>query len=182
MFKLIGAKRIPYDGEHDNLIAKEFLCDTDADFAILPVCDTGSMAVSIESGKVMVVNTAGSWVEFGASSGGSDDSIVGTWKFNAPLTSGCPISHPGAKINFTTDNNLTDYDGNEIANTFVGMYTPYATTLYFVAGEGLSDASAIGMGGFESGFDGVIHITGGEDINNEEFITWLKANAVKQGA
>lgn len=44
---------------------KEYLCDTDADFANLPVACVGSTAVSIESGTVKIVNTAGEWVTFG---------------------------------------------------------------------------------------------------------------------
>lgn len=44
----------------------EFIADTDADLKNLPECTgTGSTAVSLESGKVMVVNTQGEWVEFG---------------------------------------------------------------------------------------------------------------------
>ena len=48
-----------------NSTLQEFLCDTDSDFASLPKCSTGSTAVSIESGAVMVVNTQGKWVSFG---------------------------------------------------------------------------------------------------------------------
>ena len=44
----------------------EYIADTDADLENLPKCSrTGSTAVSIESGKVMVVNTQGEWVVFG---------------------------------------------------------------------------------------------------------------------
>lgn len=44
----------------------EYIADTDADLDNLPECPgTGSTAVSIESGKVMVVNTKGEWVVFG---------------------------------------------------------------------------------------------------------------------
>ena len=42
----------------------EYLCDTDADLATLPTACTGSTAVSIESGKVKIVNTSGQWVSF----------------------------------------------------------------------------------------------------------------------
>ena len=45
---------------------KEFICDTDADLENLEPCSgTGSSAVSLESGKVKVVNTQGEWVTFG---------------------------------------------------------------------------------------------------------------------
>ena len=44
----------------------EFIADTDADLNNLPPCSsTGSTAVSIESGKVKIVNTNGKWVTFG---------------------------------------------------------------------------------------------------------------------
>lgn len=48
---------------------KEFLCDTDADFATLPKCCPGSTAVSVASKNVYMVNASGRWVLFG---GGSD--------------------------------------------------------------------------------------------------------------
>lgn len=44
---------------------QEFVCDTDADFALLPKCDPGSAAVSVETGNVYVVNASGDWVSFG---------------------------------------------------------------------------------------------------------------------
>lgn len=43
---------------------REFIVDTDADFENLPKACTGSAAVSLESGSVRVVNTAGEWVPF----------------------------------------------------------------------------------------------------------------------
>ena len=43
----------------------EYICDTDADFATLPKADVGSTAVSIATGAIRVVNTAGEWVPFG---------------------------------------------------------------------------------------------------------------------
>lgn len=44
---------------------KEFVCDTDEDFATLPKACVGSTAVSLASGAVRVVNTTGEWVAFG---------------------------------------------------------------------------------------------------------------------
>lgn len=44
---------------------RDFICDTDADFANLPACATGSCAISVASGNVQMVNTAGEWVNFG---------------------------------------------------------------------------------------------------------------------
>lgn len=45
---------------------KEYIVDNDSDLVNLPKCTgTGSTAVSIESGKIMVVNTNGQWVAFG---------------------------------------------------------------------------------------------------------------------
>lgn len=60
--KLISRNFVPYQDE-DRV---EYIVDTDADLEDLPEgCGTGSTAVSIESGKVMVVNTKGEWVAFG---------------------------------------------------------------------------------------------------------------------
>ena len=42
----------------------DFICDTDADFDTLPKACTGSTAVSIASGAIRIVNTAGEWVAF----------------------------------------------------------------------------------------------------------------------
>lgn len=44
---------------------KEFLCDTDADFADLPTACPGSTALSVATGNVYVVNASGEWVKFG---------------------------------------------------------------------------------------------------------------------
>lgn len=60
-YKIVGEKYCAYrDAE-----VLEIICDTDADFASLPAAPTGSMAVSIASGKLRCVNTAGEWVAFG---------------------------------------------------------------------------------------------------------------------
>lgn len=165
---------------------KEYICDTDADFTNLPESCVGSTAVSIESGKVMVVNTEGNWVEFGVPA--KTTSAVGTWKFNeGTLTSACPFSasNTPARIAFTTDVNFIyhDYTENEEGieketNSFIGMFTPYGTVLYFAVDENNS-TDAIGMSGFTNGFDGVIHITGGDDVENEIIIAWLQENATK---
>lgn len=157
----------------------EYICDTDADLENLQPCGTGSTAVSLESGKVMVVNTQGKWVVFGEPSGGGSDSIVGTWQLNSALTRACPIT---AKIDFTTNNNHTNPDGVDLGNSFGMMRTNYGTTLFFSVTEmdGLNMVQVIGNpNGFINGFDGVIHITGGDDIANEEYVAWLKENATK---
>lgn len=44
---------------------REFICDTDEDLENLPKSGTGSVAVSLESGRAMVVNTNNEWVEIG---------------------------------------------------------------------------------------------------------------------
>lgn len=45
---------------------KQYIADTDSDLSKLPTGScVGSTAVSIASGKVMVVNTSGKWVTFG---------------------------------------------------------------------------------------------------------------------
>ncbi len=43
----------------------EYIVDTNADFENLPKCCTGSTALSVESGDIMVVNASGEWVKFG---------------------------------------------------------------------------------------------------------------------
>lgn len=46
------------------ILVKEFIVDSDADFANLPQAAPGSTALS-PSGTVMVVNASGNWVKFG---------------------------------------------------------------------------------------------------------------------
>lgn len=60
MVKLIDRHYCPYSGD----FRQELICDTDADFESLPKACTGSTAVSIESGKIRMVNTSGEWVPF----------------------------------------------------------------------------------------------------------------------
>ena len=60
-YKQINKTFCPYSNDY----VGEFICDTDADVSTLPKCCTGSTAVSIESGKVFIVNTSGEWVAFG---------------------------------------------------------------------------------------------------------------------
>ena len=43
----------------------DFIMDTDADAKDLPESCTGSMALSVESGKMFMVNASGNWVVFG---------------------------------------------------------------------------------------------------------------------
>lgn len=59
--KLIDETYCPYTRAK----RKEFLCDTDEDFADLPECCTGSTAVSVATGNVLVVNASGKWVALG---------------------------------------------------------------------------------------------------------------------
>lgn len=59
--KIVNASWCVYLNEYQ----KDFICDTDADFVDLPKCATGSCAISIASGNVQMVNTAGEWVAFG---------------------------------------------------------------------------------------------------------------------
>ena len=58
--KMITQTFCPYSKNY----RKEFICDTDADFADLPSACTGSTALSIESGNIRMVNTKGEWVAF----------------------------------------------------------------------------------------------------------------------
>lgn len=60
-YKLIDREYNP----HDDASKHSFMCDTDADFANLPECCTGSVAVSAATCNVYVVNASGNWVPFG---------------------------------------------------------------------------------------------------------------------
>ena len=60
-YKVINEKYCPYNDAE----VCEFICDTDADFANLPQCCTGSTAVSVATGNIRVVNASGQWVKFG---------------------------------------------------------------------------------------------------------------------
>lgn len=44
---------------------RDYIVDTQADVASLPVCCTGSSALVVESGAVYIVNASGAWVVFG---------------------------------------------------------------------------------------------------------------------
>ena len=60
-YKIIDKKYSPFEDAK----VRNFICDTDADFANLPECCTGSTAVSVATGNVFVVNASGKWVKFG---------------------------------------------------------------------------------------------------------------------
>lgn len=61
----MAIKQITNEPRPSGAWPKEFLCDTDADFVNLPEAITGSTAVSIQSGRIRIVNTQGEWVPFG---------------------------------------------------------------------------------------------------------------------
>ena len=183
--KLMSREWVPFT--HDYRC--EYICDTDADFESLPASSVGSSAISLESGKVYVVSTFGNWIPFGEGYVEKEPvDILGTWKLNTTV-SACPFgSISPARIDFTTDVSLvftiSTENGETLekeVNSFNGMYCPYATVLYFVFDEGGLGASVIAFSGYENGFDGIIHITGGDDIENEAFVTWLTENATKVG-
>lgn len=46
------------------ILVKEFIVDSDADFANLPEAAPGSIALS-PSGAIMIVNASNEWVKFG---------------------------------------------------------------------------------------------------------------------
>ena len=67
-YKLMNSKYCPFvDAEK-----REYLCDTDADFATLPSCATGSIAVT-PAGTARIVNASGEWVEYVRGSGGGNN-------------------------------------------------------------------------------------------------------------
>lgn len=43
---------------------REYICDTDADFAALPKECVGSVALSVATGTMKMVNASGEWVNF----------------------------------------------------------------------------------------------------------------------
>lgn len=61
MHKLIDIRVNPLTNKKH----REFICDTDADFASLPKAHAGDTAVSAATGNVYVVNASGNWVPFG---------------------------------------------------------------------------------------------------------------------
>ena len=60
MFKLYSQKA----GTTNNGAVSEYICDTDADFEDLPEANSGSMALSCETGNMKIVNASGVWVDF----------------------------------------------------------------------------------------------------------------------
>lgn len=53
--------------KHNMLIGgtvDEYLCDSDVDFDTLPEANTGSVALSVATGNIKVVNASGEWVDF----------------------------------------------------------------------------------------------------------------------
>lgn len=186
--KLIGTKKLPTvigDGVCEVLTAKEFLCDTDADFASLPECCVSSMAVSIESGKVMVVNTAGSWVEFapgggsGSGSGsGTDDSIVGTWVFNDEL------NFEGFGTDIIYPLNFADANGNPYIGLSYGELTDGVYRLRFMISEDGRSTDVYRtdeLWGQPKGWSSETFytITIIEEPTDEFIKTWLRSNGKK---
>ena len=58
--KIISSEYCAFNDDY----RREYMCDSDADFANLPNCCTGSTAIS-PSGAVKIVNASGEWVAFG---------------------------------------------------------------------------------------------------------------------
>lgn len=170
----MGLKRISsiWDPCQDGY-RQEFIADTDADLADLDKLPhspcTGSTAVSLASGKVMVVNTEGKWVAFGepsGSTGGADDSIVGTWQFNDTLST--PSKSFG--VSFKCDS--AEYVEIGVSDA-IYYSVDYGDDTEFVY-RYESDYGNIGW--CEETYR-TITIT--EEPTDEAFITWLKENARK---
>lgn len=108
----------------------EFICDTDADFALLPKCDPGSIAVSVATGTVYVVNASGNWVEFGVSDPEPD----------APVEPEYPEASEGLALTLKADNTyevssigacadldiIIPTEANGITVTSIGEYAFYS--------------------------------------------------------
>ena len=109
------------------------------------------------------------------------ESIVGTWVFNDVLVIDIPTTE--FNITFTantTENETGGVEGYELIK--VGNYSTWYALSYrpigstFIGNWYESDA-----GGWKYNPQGkTITITGGKDITNETFKTWLKSNATKQ--
>lgn len=59
--KLVSREYVPFTDDYKC----DYIVDTDNDFKDLPTVGTGSSAVSVETGKVLVVNASGEWAVFG---------------------------------------------------------------------------------------------------------------------
>lgn len=160
---------------------KEYICDTDADFENLPDACVGSTAVSIESGKVMVVSTFGNWIPFGEGYVEKEPlaSVVGTWVFNDEITIPTNLD---CTIDFSVekDNEVVEYDRLK-HTTSLG---PPVAGLQYLSGNATAGVYSLETNyGFNSGWvdEGYQTITVTEETENEVFVTWLYENATKVG-
>lgn len=120
-----------------------------------------------------------------------NDSIVGTWVFNDNvIVTYDLLQYVNYKIDFTFHNsNNIVRNGNAINitidssqpsdtnNVYVGQTVEKIT--FYLTGGGINIVYKDGS--WQSAYDtrNIIEITGGVDINNSIFISWLKANATK---
>ena len=177
--------KIMYVGKQlsGDLSPREFLCDTDADFTNLPESCVGSTAVSIESGKVMVVNTEGNWVEFGVPAKPSvDDSVIaGIWLFNDDLNFDGLEKNFKYPISFKIDS--AHFSSISVQDNLMGTSGVFLT---FWNADGVNYTTAyatVPVAWLTGGWDSTSYknITILEEPTDAEFITWLKANATKVG-
>lgn len=181
--KLIGTKKLPTVIGNDGcevLTAKEFLCDTDADFANLPECCVSSMAVSIESGTIRVVDSYGRWVQFGVYTEPPkppvDDSVIaGTWVFNDEIDLS---TFPSVTEVVFTSHDITM--GSNICKSSTGPSSWGIDTLAY-EGNPVYKNNPSGNYGITHGWSNEAYktITILEEPTDAEFIAWLTENATK---
>lgn len=128
---------------HANAMVREFICDTDADFADLPTSCVGSTAVSVATGNVYVVNASGYWVEFGGGETGGGETFeqVTLITYVVSGSGGCYITYTNIEGEEATDYcalNEEAYSYNVKTGTSVSISGNYSSVdLVLNAGETL---------------------------------------------
>lgn len=160
-WKLIDVRVNPLNNaEH-----REFICDTNADFADLPKGNPGDAAVSAETCDVCVVNASGEWVKFGGGAGSK-------WVFNDEIT--IPEEFWGNSYYFNYS--LMPQEGKWVADT-ISFWDDGSGFSYYYGDESVAEEAYIVGDGWGNEMCKTITIT--EMPEDETFIAWLKANATK---
>lgn len=145
----------------------------------------GDIIATAGAGQTATIKTANTEADFDivvSAKAEEDDSIVGTWVFNEALAlpeienvtnywvDFVAVDNYGEQKNFVYFQFVpSSFSGVSLQYCFVSSGGGYAArTVYGTDGKWSNDASR------------TVKITGGDDVTNSEFITWLKANATKQ--
>ena len=128
--------------------------------------------ITVNSGKSIRLLTSGKYCDrdiiVTAIGGGStDDSVVGTWVFNETL----PLIDDSRAIYFKFQSGGNNYDIMQLYNMGDWMYLVYENSDDNTYTDAYDD-------GWRNEVYRIITIT--EEPTDPEFITWLKANAVKR--